>query len=113
MLSAIAATMPKRSVILPMTTPPRPKPMKIMVVASDTAPRDGRKFRLHGRQHDHDRPHADRPDRGDQDRQHEAPPGLTGIRGEVRGTVGLSGGGVHGRHSHRRLPKGQPTMAQD
>ena len=39
MLKASAATMPKRSVILPATTPPSPKPMKIMVLASDTAPR--------------------------------------------------------------------------
>ena len=39
MLIAIAATMPKRSVMRPVTTPPRPNPMKTMVVASDTAPR--------------------------------------------------------------------------
>ena len=39
MLSAIAATMPKRSVIRPVTTPPRPKPSMVMVKASDTAPR--------------------------------------------------------------------------
>ena len=31
--------MPNRSVILPVMTPPRPKPNKIMVAASDTAPR--------------------------------------------------------------------------
>ena len=39
MLSAIATTMPKRSVILPVTTPPRPKPSMVSVKASDTAPR--------------------------------------------------------------------------
>ena len=39
MLTAIAGTMPSRSVILPMMTPPRPKPKKIMVAASETAPR--------------------------------------------------------------------------
>jgi hypothetical protein len=36
---AIAGTMPKRSVIRPVMTPPRPKPMNIMVDATDTAPR--------------------------------------------------------------------------
>ena len=39
MLAAIAATMPKRSVIRPMTTPPRPKPIMVIVKASETAPR--------------------------------------------------------------------------
>ena len=39
MLTAIAGTMPSRSVILPMMTPPTPKPRKIMVAASETAPR--------------------------------------------------------------------------
>ena len=39
MLMAIAGTMPRRSVILPIMTPPRPKPKKIMVAASETAPR--------------------------------------------------------------------------
>ena len=39
MLSAIAATMPKRSVILPVATPPRPKPSMVRVKASETAPR--------------------------------------------------------------------------
>ena len=39
MLTAIAGTMPSRSVILPMMTPPRPKPKKIMVAESETAPR--------------------------------------------------------------------------
>ncbi|MGY3412535.1 hypothetical protein ACVWZV_008648 [Bradyrhizobium sp. GM5.1] len=39
MLIAIAATMPKRSVILPAMTPPSPKPNIIRVKASDTAPR--------------------------------------------------------------------------
>ena len=40
MLIAIAATMPKRSVIRPMATPPRPKPSMVRVKASDTAPRE-------------------------------------------------------------------------
>ena len=31
MLSAIAATMPKRSVIRPVTTPPEPKPSMVSV----------------------------------------------------------------------------------
>ena len=39
MLIAIAATMPKRSVILPAITPPSPKPNIMRVNASDTAPR--------------------------------------------------------------------------
>jgi hypothetical protein len=39
MLSVIAITMPKRSVTLPVTTPPRPKPSMVSVKASDTAPR--------------------------------------------------------------------------
>ncbi len=39
MLSATAVTMPKRSVILPATTAPRPKPNIVSVKASDTAPR--------------------------------------------------------------------------
>ncbi len=39
MLSPMASTMPKRSVILPVATPPRPKPNMVSVKASDTAPR--------------------------------------------------------------------------
>ena len=39
MLSAIAATMPKRSVILPVATPPRPNPSMVSVKASDASPR--------------------------------------------------------------------------
>ena len=39
MLSPIATTMPKRSVIRPVATPPRPKPSMVSVKASDTAPR--------------------------------------------------------------------------
>jgi hypothetical protein len=39
MLSAMAATMPKRSVTLPVATPPTPKPSMVSVKASDTAPR--------------------------------------------------------------------------
>jgi hypothetical protein len=39
MPTAIAVTMPRRSVILPMITPPSPKPKKIAVAASETAPR--------------------------------------------------------------------------
>ena len=35
MLTAIAVTMPTLSVILPMITPPRPKPRKIMVTEND------------------------------------------------------------------------------
>src|SRR4051795_5454446 len=36
----MAVTMPKRSVILPVATPPRPKPSMVRVNASDTAPRE-------------------------------------------------------------------------
>ena len=39
MLTAIAVTMPTLSVILPMITPPRPKPRKIMVTENEIAPR--------------------------------------------------------------------------
>src|SRR5882757_8585544 len=39
MLSPMASTMPKRSVILPVATPPRPKLSMVSVKASDTAPR--------------------------------------------------------------------------
>ena len=39
MLSPIATTMPKRSVIRPVATPPRPKPSMVSVKASDMAPR--------------------------------------------------------------------------
>ena len=84
MLSAIAVTMPKRSVILPVTTPPRPKPSMVMVKASETPPRVARELGLHHRQHHHHRPHADAADRADQQRKHKPHPGLTGIRGECR-----------------------------
>ena len=40
MLRPIATTMPKRSVILPVTTPPSPKPSMVSVKASDAAPRE-------------------------------------------------------------------------
>ena len=36
---AIAFTIPKRSVIRPVTTPPKPKPSMVMVKASETPPR--------------------------------------------------------------------------
>src|SRR5450631_1693922 len=39
MLSEIAVTTPKRSVIRPVTMPPRPKPSMVRVKASETAPR--------------------------------------------------------------------------
>ena len=112
MLSAIAVTMPKRSVIRPVTTPPEPKPMKIMVVASETAPRRCPEFGLHGRHHHHDRPHADRADRGDQEDNAEPHPGLTGVGGESGGIGGLSGGSVHKANLAVHCPKVNPQCRE-
>ena len=104
MLSAIAATMPKRSVTLPVATPPRPKPSMVSVKASDTAPRVAPNSAWTNRQHHHDRPHADAADRADQKRQRKPHPGLTRVGGEERRISGWIGGSVHGRNFVARGP---------
>ena len=76
MLTAIAGTMPSRSVILPMMTPPRPKPKKIMVADERNRAAGGGEFALHHRHHHHDRPHPDRADGGDQHGKRQPHPGL-------------------------------------
>ena len=81
MLSAIAITMPKRSVILPVTTPPRPKPEHGQGKGQRHRAAGGAEFGLHHRQHHHDRPHADAADRADQQRKREPHPGLARVQG--------------------------------
>src|SRR3982074_502848 len=85
MLSPMAATMPKRSVILPVATPPRPKPSMVRVKASDTAPPPtGRMPRV--------------PDRADPQRKRKPHPCLTGVRSEEGRISRWFGGSVHGRN---------------
>jgi hypothetical protein len=72
---AIAGTMPKRSVIRPVMTPPRPKPMNIMVDTTDTAPRVAENsFCTIG---------SITTTRADQQGQAKPNPRLTGVRAEL------------------------------
>ena len=77
-----------------MTTPPTPNPTIVMVNASDTSARVAANSRLHDRQHDHDRPHADAADGADQQHKPEPPPGGGRVGNEGGGGSGI--GGMHG-----------------
>jgi hypothetical protein len=75
MLSPIAATIPRRSVILPVTTLPKGQRYR---------PARRAEFSLDHRKHDHDRPHPGAADRADQQRERKPHPGLTGVGREWR-----------------------------
>ena len=95
-LTPIAATMPKRSVIRPVTHAAEAEAEHGQGEGERHGAARGAEFGLHGRQHHHDRPHADAADRADHQRKASRIQARPESGMKAAGLVRSVGGGVHG-----------------
>ena len=106
----IAVTMPKRSVILPVSDAAEAEAEHREGKGQRDRAAGGAELGLHHRQHNHDRPHADAADRADQHGQRKPHPGLTRVGNEGGWICWMDWRGRARRQLRRRRRIGSSTL---